>query len=66
MSQSNKSSEVTLLLKKKGIFSQALQVQAKLVEPNLEKIFYENGDNLKKIFYDIILQEINKKKILEQ
>ena len=50
MSQSNKSSEVTLLLKKKGIFSQALQVQAKLVEPNLEKIFYENGDNLKKFF----------------
>ena len=49
MSLLNKSSDVTLLLKKKGIFPKASQVKAKLVEPNLEKIFYSNEYNLKKI-----------------
>ncbi len=63
MSKTNKSSDVLLLLKKKGIFSKASQVKAKLVEPNLEKIFYQNDHQLKKKFYDIILQEIDKKNI---
>ena len=62
MAVNNKSSEVLLLLKKQGMFSKAMQVKAKLVQPNLKKIFYENGDDLKKKFYDIVFTNNIQKK----
>ena len=63
MATSNKSSEVLLLLKKQGIFSKALQVEAKAVQPNLKKIFNENNNNLREKFYDIVKQHLIKNNI---
>ena len=63
MATSNKSSEVLLLLKKQGIFSKALQVEAKAVQPNLKKIFNENNNNLREKVFDIVKQNKTKNNI---